>query len=73
MSRSTRRIRCSIHIRCPVVLVVWDIMLYHLQGIDVILEMDWQDKNHGVISVIVCKDKRIYAQPRKKKMFFQGV
>ena len=36
--------------------IVWEFVLYHLVGIDIILGMDWLSKNHAIIE---CRKREI--------------
>ena len=64
---------------CPVVMQVqgrcmaWDCVLYQLLGIDLILGMDWLEKNQAIID---CEKKEIHltleGNKREKRIFFRG-
>ena len=53
--------------------MAWDFVLYHLVGIDLILGMDWLEKNQAIID---CEKKEIHlnleGDNRGKRIFFRG-
>ena len=53
--------------------MAWNLMLYHLMRIDVILRMDWLEKNQAVID---CEKKEIHltleGDIEGKRIFFQN-
>ena len=53
--------------------MAWDFVLYHLVGIDLILGMDWLEKNQAIID---CEKKEIHltleGDKREKRIFFRG-
>ena len=53
--------------------MAWDFVLYHLVGIDLILGMDWLEKNQAIID---CEKKEIHltleGNKSEKRIFFRG-
>ena len=53
--------------------MAWDFVLYHLVGINLILGMDWLEKNQDIID---CEKKEMHltleGDKREKRIFFRG-
>ena len=51
--------------------IVWDFVMYHLVGIDIILGMNWLSQHHAIID---CKNREVYlsleSEKEGKQIFF---